>query len=170
MCNNKEIVLIALKSCGESLYYVSNRLKNDYDVVKVAVLQEGNALCYASKRLQNHIDIIIYAISQNLNALRFVDQKIKNRLKSLIEEKYIAHLAFIAFLLGSLDLDEDHRNFELHKKCPIFSLHSLGSFIGKDVKMLISQYSGVPCSSLWRAVVVSKERLENVNPEERVSK
>lgn len=50
--NNKEAVLIAVKSNGEALGFASKRLRANKAVVIEAVKQKSYALYYASKRLQ----------------------------------------------------------------------------------------------------------------------
>ena len=60
--DNKEIVIMAVKNCGDALNYASERLRNDKEIVMIAVKNCGAALNYASERLRDDEEIVLAAI------------------------------------------------------------------------------------------------------------
>lgn len=78
MRDNKNVVMMCVKSVGQALYYASDRLKNDSDIVLEAVKNDGLSLSSASKELRNREEIVKQALQNNAYALRFASDRLKN--------------------------------------------------------------------------------------------
>lgn len=63
-CNNKEIILSAVKENGKLLEYASPELQNDKEVVIEALKQDAEALEFASEELKNDKDIILLGVKR----------------------------------------------------------------------------------------------------------
>ncbi len=70
--DDKEVVLLAVKSSGWSLQYASDRLSDDKEVVLFAVKQYWGAWYEASPRLRKDKDVVIEAIKNNIYLLNDV--------------------------------------------------------------------------------------------------
>lgn len=75
--NDKDIALLAVKKDGNNLKYLTN-LKDNYEIVLEAVKQSGEALVYASKRLKNNRVIALTAINNNCNSYKFLSKQLSN--------------------------------------------------------------------------------------------
>ena len=51
-CDNKEVVLTAVRKNGSALHRASERLKDDKEVVLTAVKKDGTVFCFASPGIQ----------------------------------------------------------------------------------------------------------------------
>ncbi|MBA3721693.1 MAG: DUF4116 domain-containing protein [Parachlamydiaceae bacterium] len=76
-CDDKDVVLVAVKLDGLALIAASPRLKNDNEVVKAAVKNDGSALAYASRELQNDSMIVLAAVRNKRYALKFSTEEAK---------------------------------------------------------------------------------------------
>ena len=59
MCNDKEVILEAVKQEGMALKYASEELKNDKEFISEVIKQNGSALNYISKELRNDKEFML---------------------------------------------------------------------------------------------------------------
>jgi hypothetical protein len=76
--DDKEVVLAAVKKCGNALEYASATLRNDKDVVLAAVKKNGYVFQYASATLRNDKDVALIAVSDNIYAFPYASTKLKD--------------------------------------------------------------------------------------------
>ncbi len=76
--DNKEAVLLCVKTIGQALYHASKRLKNDEDVVLEAVSNDGLSLASASEIRRDDDNIVLEAVKNNGYALRFASDRLRN--------------------------------------------------------------------------------------------
>jgi hypothetical protein len=78
VCQDPEMVRLAVLSYGLALKYADQYLQEDYGTVKLAVQSCGIALKYASNDLKKDFDIALTAVKQNPDALQYVLGDLKN--------------------------------------------------------------------------------------------
>ena len=66
-----DVVLAAVKQCGEALKFASDELWSDCNIVMDAVKQDGEALEFALHELRSKLEIVWAAVNQNRSALPF---------------------------------------------------------------------------------------------------
>ena len=69
---DREIILKAVSTHGESLMYASSALKNDREVVLTAVKESGLSIKYASELLKRDRELVLAAVRQSGDALEFL--------------------------------------------------------------------------------------------------
>jgi hypothetical protein len=69
-CDDKDVVLAAVKQCGRLLEHASIGLRSDIEVVLAAVALDGAALRFAAP-LQHNKDVVLAAVRQHGEALKF---------------------------------------------------------------------------------------------------
>ena len=69
MCDDRDMVCLAVASVGEALRHASQRLRADRDVVELAT--DGMALQCVQQPLQTCAQIVAIAVQQNGLALQF---------------------------------------------------------------------------------------------------
>lgn len=85
-CNDRELVLKAVKKNGWALQYASIELKNDREIVLEAVKRNGCALQYASELLRNDREVVLEAVKEDkLAVLGLVSETIKNDKEFMLE-------------------------------------------------------------------------------------
>ena len=67
--------MASVKDCGQTLYYASEKLRDDEEVVLEAVKQKGLILKYASKRLRANKEIVMAAIIQDKRAKEYISSE-----------------------------------------------------------------------------------------------
>ena len=75
-------MLESVKNDGQTLYFASERLRDDKDVVSAAVSNKGIILKYASFRLRDDEEVAQLAISQNKEAVYFLSENLKQKFNS----------------------------------------------------------------------------------------
>ena len=68
--DDKEIVMVAVRTGRDALLWASDRLRKDWDVILEAVTYNGRALRYAYA-LRDSKEIVIQACKSDGNALQF---------------------------------------------------------------------------------------------------
>merc|ERR1712113_1038154 len=74
---DREVVLLAVRKCGEALAYVSPELCADRQVALMAVQQDGRALKFASPDLCADRDVVLAAVRQSELALGFASPELR---------------------------------------------------------------------------------------------
>jgi hypothetical protein len=85
LLDDREIVLEAVKQNGYALQYASEAMRNDHEIVLEAVKQSGYALEYASAALQDDREIVLEAVKQNGRALEYASAALQDD-HEIIEE------------------------------------------------------------------------------------
>lgn len=75
--DDKDVVLVCVKSNGNNLRFASERIKSDYDVVLAAVKSIGESLQYASEQLKSELEIIKHACIKDINAISYINDSYK---------------------------------------------------------------------------------------------
>ena len=75
--DDKDVVMAAVQQNGMALYFASERLRDDKDVVMAAVHQIGTALYFASDELRNDKDVVLKAVQQNGMTLRYASERLR---------------------------------------------------------------------------------------------
>lgn len=78
LCDDKDVVLAAVKRDGRELHYASDVLQNDKEVVLAAVRQYGQALSDASDELRNDKEVVLTAVKQDDWAYHFASDELRN--------------------------------------------------------------------------------------------
>ena len=78
LCNDKALVLNAVKNYGYSLKYASDVVKKDRDVVMAAVTNNWRALEFASEEMKKDKYVVTAAVKQNGAAIKFASDDLKN--------------------------------------------------------------------------------------------
>ena len=77
--NNREITLEAVKKIGHhALAFVSNELRNNRDFILEIIKQNGLALQYTSEELRNDREVVLAAVKQNGFALQYAPEELRN--------------------------------------------------------------------------------------------
>ena len=124
---DRELVLIAVRTCGFALGVTADELGDDREVVMAAVTNDGDALEWASDRLRADRDIVKAAVQQSGKAFRFAADELL-RDAELIQvakscnffcpydfwrEKYLeARSDLESALKARSDLENAHRDLE----------------------------------------------------------
>jgi hypothetical protein len=78
LCNDKSLVLLAVKLNGYQLQYASKELKNDKEIVLAATTERGHSLEYASPQLRNQPEIVLHSMKENGDSMRLASKELKN--------------------------------------------------------------------------------------------
>lgn len=107
--NDREAMLVAVKSSGGALKFASEQLRGDKEVVLEAVRQDGLALEFASANLREDQEVASAAIANNASAMRFVEEKLRGDSKFVLS---LMRRSSFALRYASRELRED-RDFIL---------------------------------------------------------
>jgi hypothetical protein len=86
-CDDREIVMEAVRSSGVILKYASDRLRGDKQLVITAVRRYGPALKFASRELQNDREVVLSAVREKFlgyEALRYAQKAFKDDKKIVL--------------------------------------------------------------------------------------
>lgn len=140
--DNKDVVLHFVKRNGYSLYYVSDRLKNDMQVVSAAVKNNYSSLTYASNQIRSNpihaIDllninsqcfsglsdalkgnyaVVLHAIQKDIHNIHLIDPKLKEEIGNNKAEEYLKYkIEYLKVLEFKEQLDEALPNKNLPSK------------------------------------------------------
>ncbi len=89
LCDDKDVVLAAVRRVPEFFEYVSMRLRADKEVALVAVEKDGMVIQFADKQLMNDKEVALVAITNNPHAIYYVSTELQNDsyIKSLAGEE-----------------------------------------------------------------------------------
>lgn len=73
----KEVVIAGVSASSDSIYYASDKLKNDKDVILAAVEKDGCAIYHIDKKFRKNKKIILKAVNQDGMALEYVDDGLR---------------------------------------------------------------------------------------------
>ncbi len=83
--SDKEIVLLALKTCGHIFRELSNDLQMDKKIVMLAVKSDGEMLRYCDETFKSDFEVVKEAIINYPKALRFATRDIISKKEILLE-------------------------------------------------------------------------------------
>mmetsp|Transcript_1170 Transcript_1170/g.1540 ORF Transcript_1170/g.1540 Transcript_1170/m.1540 type:complete len:331 (+) Transcript_1170:115-1107(+) len=72
--SDKDVILAAVKYCGDALYYAADKLKSDPDVIRSAVRNNGYSLRFAADELKLDPEIVKIAVQSDEIALKCADE------------------------------------------------------------------------------------------------
>ena len=131
-CDDKEVILEAVKHWGLNLMAASERLKDDKEVVMEAVRSYSMALKYASERLQDNNEIVAEAVRECWPSLQFASKRLRNNADMLMELVRECELT-PAFKFPSVDSQNDKDAFLLAVRRWNFNLKYLSEILQKTL-------------------------------------
>ena len=78
--SDKDVIFAACENYGRSLSFASDELKDDFEVVRAAVRNNGTSIKFASKRLKLNVDLCLIALEQTRSAYRDLDITMKTQI------------------------------------------------------------------------------------------
>ena len=98
ICENKKLIMKAVKQYRDALRYASEELKNDREFMLKAVKQNGGALKYASEELRVDREIVLEAVKQDGYALIYVSKELRADREIVLEavKQYGGALQFVS--------------------------------------------------------------------------
>ena len=137
--DDKDMVLLAVRECGPSLEYASDRLKNDREIVIEAIKNDGSALEFVSENFKNDKEIVHIAITEGYrkyhswDTLSYASPELKadreTVLKAIAED---GHALICAS--GDLRADKEMALLALEKMKYDYGCHSLFDALSPDLK------------------------------------
>jgi len=122
--DDKDVVLESVNRDGLSLFYVSDRLKDDIDVVSLALKDNAEAVLYASVNLQNNINVLrdvreYYIFNYSLDRNKEIDFKFigVNKIRTFMQDKMsaLSKLEEEEKMLSSMDNIDINNNKKVTK-------------------------------------------------------
>ena len=135
LCDDEEIVRLAIKRSYDALKYASKRLRDDEEIVRLAIERSyGKTLKYASKRLRDDEEIVRLAIEESYGlALCYASPRLKykdNMIKQAIESPdvfpvgnfelyFLQNRAYIIGVLKEFVKGRENEPKHKRKKCKV---------------------------------------------------
>lgn len=122
--DDKDVVLESVNRDGLSLFYVSDRLKDDIDVVSLALKDNAEAVLYASVNLQNNINVLrdvreYYIFNYSLDRNKEIDFNFigVNKIRTFMQDKMsaLSKLEEEEKMLSSMDNIDINNNKKVTK-------------------------------------------------------
>lgn len=107
--DDQDIILAAINQphCGKFIKYASERIKNDKQIGLIAVRSNGFALRFLSLELRNDQDVALAALSHNIKSLKSIGPALKERIGSNDPVDYLTKL----IMTDSLDKKLNNQDF-----------------------------------------------------------
>lgn len=153
--DDKEIVMEFVKTKGDKLKYVSDRLKDDKDVVMAAVEQDGFAIKYASEKLKNDKEIILIA-SKTFSVLQFVCEDLQN------DRNFVLQVVRNGHNLGIKDKFKKDRDIVLAAvKNEGFNILDAAEELRDDKEIMITAILNAPTDKTTFILSLASDRLKD---------